>query len=721
MGKKSKVTIGYKYFMGIHMALSRGPLDEIVEIRVGDKEAWKGSVTGNTDIYIDKPELFGGEEKEGGIQGTLSVLMGTKNQPVHSRLAAMLGGLVPAFRGVSTLFFDGLICAMSPYPKTWAIRARRSVQGWHSEAAWYPAKARVLLEGGAIHAMNPAHILYQAYTDPRMGRGLPASRLDETSWQAAADLFAAEGFGLCLKWTRSDGIDKFAQTVLDHVGASIFTSRRTGKIVLWPTRDNYNVADLPHFTFETGLLGIDDDDTASQMGGTNEVIVKYKDPVAKQDKQVRAKNLGAIHAAGGVTNSTSLDMFGLPTASLASRVAQRELRVTSGFIRRFKLRLDRRGADIMPGGVFAISDSRRGIASMVLRAGACEYGTLDDGTVTITAVQDVFGLPATSLIPVEPPGYVPPSSLPAPVTLRRPFEAPYRELVQALGSAEAQALDPAAAHMMVAAVAPTSLSLGYEVATRIAPAAYAVTTLDGPFCPSGVLAVGIAPGATQITVLSATRLEDVRVGTAALIDDEILRVDSVDPQTGACTIGRGCADTVPKPHAAGARIWFYDDFAAIPQVEYSQGVTVNAKLLTRTSSGLLAESAAPEDSLVMVGRAGLPYPPGNLKINGQAWPEKISGELSVSWASRDRVTQADQLLDTTAGNTGPATGITYRLRIYTGATLRRTYSGITGTSQLYSAADEAANGGPFTSLRVVLDSQLNGKDSLQAQEWTVTR
>lgn len=48
------------------------------------------------------------------------------------------------------------------------------------------------------------------------------------------------------------------------------------------------------------------------------------------------------------------------------------------------------------------------------------------------------------------------------------------------------------------------------------------------------------------------------------------------------------------------------------------------------------------------------------------------------------------------------------------------WSSITGTSQLYSAADEAANGGPFTSLRVVLDSQLNGKNSLQAQEWTLT-
>ncbi|KKI15148.1 hypothetical protein XA67_04855 [Comamonas thiooxydans] len=41
--------------------------------------------------------------------------------------------------------------------------------------------------------------------------------------------------------------------------------------------------------------------------------------------------------------------------------------------------------------------------------------------------------------------------------------------------------------------------------------------------------------------------------------------------------------------------------------------------------------------------------------------------------------------------------------------------------QLYSAADEAAKGGPITSLRVVLGSQLNGKSSFQAQDWTVSR
>lgn len=718
MGKKKKSTIGYRYLMGLHMALGRGPLDEIVEIRVGDRTAYQGSITGNTEVTINKPGLFGGDDKEGGIDGQLVVLMGAKTQPVHAGLASMLGGLVPAFRGVATVFFDGLVCAMSPYPKPWAFRVRRSLQGWHGGAPWYPEKAVITLAGGAVRAMNPAHILYQVYTDPRMGRGLPAARLDDANWRAAADVFYNEGFGLCLKWAREDEIEAFAQVILDHVGASVYTSRSTGKIMLLPVRDDYDVGDLPHFTYDTGLIAIDDDEATNVLGATNEVIVKYRDPIDKQDKSVRAKNLGAIHASDGVTRSTTLDLPGIATADLALRAAQRELRLSSGYLRRFKLRMDRRGADIVPGGVFTISDPKRGIANMALRAGRCEYGTITDGTVTISCVQDVFGLPATSYSSVEPPGYVPPSNTPVASSQRRVFEAPYRELVQAMGQAEAQALDASSAFVMAAAVAPGALSLGYEVAARIGSSgSFETIALDGPFCPSGVLAADLPPGATSATVVGATALAAVQLGGAALLGEEIVRVDALDPQTGAITLGRGCADTTPKHHPAATRIFFYDDFAAHPVAEYVQGLTVQARLLTRTSAGLLDVATAPTDSLTMAARAARPYPPARLRINGAAWPATFSAELTVSWAHRNRTTQADLLLDTEAASTSAPAGVTYRLRIYTGATLRRTYAGLTGTSQTYSTVDEAANGGPFSSLRIVLDTLEDGRYSTQAMEW----
>lgn len=42
------------------------------------------------------------------------MLFGEEDQGVLPRLAAMLGGLVPAFRGVTTCFYSGLVTAMNP-------------------------------------------------------------------------------------------------------------------------------------------------------------------------------------------------------------------------------------------------------------------------------------------------------------------------------------------------------------------------------------------------------------------------------------------------------------------------------------------------------------------------------------------------------------------------------------------------------------------------------
>ena len=90
---KPKVT---RYYFDIHMGLGL-PLDELVEIRASDKRAWRGSITDNGQIFINAPELFGGDEGEGGLQGRMDVLFGEETQGVLPKLAAMLGGVAPAF------------------------------------------------------------------------------------------------------------------------------------------------------------------------------------------------------------------------------------------------------------------------------------------------------------------------------------------------------------------------------------------------------------------------------------------------------------------------------------------------------------------------------------------------------------------------------------------------------------------------------------------------
>lgn len=89
-GGSTTQVVGYRYKFGIHMGVCRGPVDELVEIRAGDRTAWTGNVSANTTIPIDAPNLFGGESGEGGIQGDLYVMMGGPDQVAPALLDSML-------------------------------------------------------------------------------------------------------------------------------------------------------------------------------------------------------------------------------------------------------------------------------------------------------------------------------------------------------------------------------------------------------------------------------------------------------------------------------------------------------------------------------------------------------------------------------------------------------------------------------------------------------
>ncbi len=140
----ASAVIGFKYLFGIHMGVGRGPHDELVEIKVGDKTAWRGSVTTNSTITIDAPDLFGGEKSEGGITGTMDVLFGGPAQVATARMGDVLTVPMPGFRRRLTMFFDGVVSVMNPYPKPWKFRTRRALGGWDGDP-WYPDKAVISL------------------------------------------------------------------------------------------------------------------------------------------------------------------------------------------------------------------------------------------------------------------------------------------------------------------------------------------------------------------------------------------------------------------------------------------------------------------------------------------------------------------------------------------------------------------------------------------------
>ena len=68
MGGKSGGIIGYKYFIGLHFICCYGPVDEVHEIRCGDRLAYDAggddpALTSSGFILINKPNLFGGKDR----------------------------------------------------------------------------------------------------------------------------------------------------------------------------------------------------------------------------------------------------------------------------------------------------------------------------------------------------------------------------------------------------------------------------------------------------------------------------------------------------------------------------------------------------------------------------------------------------------------------------------------------------------------------------------
>lgn len=97
-------------------------------------------------------------------------------------------------------------------------------------------------------------------------------------------------------------------------------------------------------------------------------------------------------------------------------------------------------------------------------------------------------------------------------------------------------------------------------------------------------------------------------------------------------------DTVPKKHSGGSLFVFDLPDVAFDSTQYSQSEIVEAQVLTTTPSGIQDLLGYGQD-IEIQSRAIRPYPPANVKINGEYWPAEIETDLVITWVDRNRVQQ----------------------------------------------------------------------------------
>lgn len=567
--------------------------------------------------------------------------------------------------------------------------------------------------GADLVAMNPAHILYYARTQQHMGRQ-PVASMNDANWRTAADWFFAQGIGLCTSWDPSqESVDDFIARICKVAGCSVNRSPVDGLWYIDIANGVYDLSSLPILT--------DDDilewsmQPATLDAAVNSVTVTYTDPQQKQDRTAPpVQALGLVDTFGTINQST--DYKEIPTAALAARIAARDLLASVTPKHAFDLTTTRKPYAWRRSTYFRLQAPKHGIADMVCIVGDTGTGTLKSGAITLSALEDVYALPATSYVQSEPGVDTRPTQVAVPIADQVAFEAPYFALVRALSRADLDALTADAGYLLTVAKDPAQ-SRDYTLTVSTDGGNTYAGNATAEWCPTALVVEGDSLGgapATAFTFAGGVLLANVAVGSAALWDAEIVRVDAIDTTAGTLTLGRGCADTPPMTHAANARIWFFDGFVGADPTEYTNGESIDVKLLTNTATAQLDPSYAPYMNLTFAGRQAAPYPPSGLVIAGTGWNTSVdastAGAISVSWAERNRQTQADQLIDASMATVTPPTGITYTVRTYLGASLVNTQTGI-------AAPQCEVSPGAGGSVRVEIDSVIGGLTSLMPLEW----
>lgn len=238
-------------------------------------------------------------------------------------------------------------------------------------------------------AMNAAHIVYQCLTDPYWGLGLPVASIDDTQFRAAADVFFAENMGLCMQWVNASTVEDFLKIVLNHCAANLVMTEG-GLYQLIPIRGGYNVLTLPSFD-ETTIKSLDQYQTQAWADEVNEVVLTYTDPSSARDTSITAQDIANINLQGKVV-SQQVNYQGIRDHILAAAVIGRELNARATPLVTIKITVNRSAFVTNSGGLFRFSWASRGAVDLVMRITQISKGTINDNTIKVEAVQDIYSL-----------------------------------------------------------------------------------------------------------------------------------------------------------------------------------------------------------------------------------------------------------------------------------------------------------------------------------------
>jgi hypothetical protein len=675
MGGKSKPKMEVaEYRLSIHMGIAH-KVDKIHALYIDEKKFWSGEITSNTVININQPNLFGGNKEEGGLAGEIHVLMGADGQTLSPWLANKLTGQpgVPGFRGITSLFFTGFQggrrgfywTANQPYIKPISVTVSYTPVGLNPSYAAFP--------DGTV---NPAHVIYEAMTDPQLGMGTPTYLFDLPTWNAAAQTLWNEGMGVSLAWVNQSSIEQIVKDLQDLIDGWVFQHPRTGLWTLRLVRGGYDVNTLRTITPDDAIFS---NFQRKGLGETvNEIVVTWTNPENEQEETVTVHDNGNLAAQGSIV-SDSRNYYAVRSAELAAKLAQRDIRVASAPLCACDVVLNRKFWDLVPGDVVKVTWPDYGLNELVMRVGKVDYGMPGDQAIKVNLVEDVFAIPAGSYVSPPSSGWVDPSEPPAPIpaNLQHVVTLPSYFLANLM---DASSIEDPEVRAGVLVTQTGQDTFAYNLLSYLANAGGTQewTYIDQlPTLGYAPLPVALEREATSTIAdlnpiygstypkvgafiwIGEPENFDEAAGDGAFRRAELCLITGYGAQ--GWTVMRGVLDTQPLDWPQGTPFWIIDPDVTMDDLGTirSAGELARYKALPQTSQGVLDEAQAVQFTGTLTARPYFPARPANVRVNGVPWGPEIIGfglDAVFTWSNRNRLTETSQILPWDAASIAPEDG-----------------------------------------------------------------
>lgn len=636
---KKTIITGYRYALGIQMAISRGPLTSVLRIWVDDEELWSGTQTSDGTIQIDEPEFFGGEDGAGGIKGPVTIKLGALTQSVPGYLEThqTVGGATPAYNGTAYILLERVELGTSTSIRPWAFEARRIPNG-------------LSLGTPSVNSgndANPMNIIYEILTNTEWGLGLPGADINTTTFAAAAEVLRQEGNGISLVLDSPREASDFLDEIQRQIDGVVYLNRASGLWDIKLARDDYNINDA--LLADPGnVIEVDNFTRGSWAETQNIILVQFTSRA--RDYQVTyavAQDMANIRNQGGEIVKSEVRYPGIKDPVLANSICWRELRFGSFPVAKARLIVNREFSTVSPGDVIAWTDPNLGFTMLPMRVLRADFGQLGSGKIALDLIQDVFQAFTPSFASPGAGDWTPPLNnvVNIPADSRTIFEAPRaftdREpdspgLVPRIWVGLRSQGDGA----ITTSIVRTSDQLEIGTVAGFLLHARLNTALSPSHNLTGTLTIEAVPDTkTEILQeLSIAALADIgsSLSNLILVGDEFMAYTGFsDP--GGNTINltglvRGLLDSVPPMagHADETPVIFLHLSGAVTDTAFPGDSSVTLRPLPSSNSETLAFASATTSTIAMDSRHLRPYPPINPRSTGASSAYDLTTSLDAT-------------------------------------------------------------------------------------------